>query len=345
MTSLKRAVVLFNLGGPDNTHAVEPFLFNLFNDPAIINLPWFFRWPMARWISRRRAPVARRIYDHMGGGSPLLEQTRRQAGELEKRLGSETRVFICMRYWHPMSDETALAVKDFNPDEVVLMPLYPQFSTTTTASSLRDWNRASIAAKLTAKTYALCCYPRNPGLIRSHIGLIREGLASVPGDLSPRILFSAHGLPEKIVTSGDPYPWQVKQTAGAIMAGMDNGLDWRICYQSRVGRLKWIGPSLDAELKRAAEDGKAVVVVPIAFVSEHSETLVELDIEYRKIAAGLGVRFYVRIPTVSTSSEYMDGLAGLVERVLKGGNPIASEGEARLCPETSGSCIMANIND
>ncbi|MEQ8193218.1 MAG: ferrochelatase [Rhodospirillales bacterium] len=313
----KIAVVLFNLGGPDAPGAVRPFLFNLFNDPAIIALPGPLRWLLAQLISRRRAPIARKIYAHLGGKSPLLDLTREQAAALEKKLnaGRETyKTFVSMRYWHPMSAETARAVKGFEPDEIVLLPLYPQYSSTTTGSSLWDWQRAAARESLFAPTFAPCCYPTEDGFIRAYAELVRDCLARENLTGKARVLFSAHGLPQKVIDAGDPYQWQVEQTAAAIVAQIGAAAaDWAVCYQSRVGPLAWIGPSTEEELKRAAQDGMPVAVVPIAFVSEHSETLVELDIEYRHLAQSLGVPGYVRVPAAGTHAAFIDGLARTVE--------------------------------
>ena len=336
------AVVLFNLGGPDCPAAIRPFLFNLFFDPAIIGLPGFLRAPLAAFIAWRRAPVARAIYAEIGGASPLLKLTERQAAALEKTLktsrpaGPETKVFIAMRYWRPMSRETARAVKDFGPDRVILLPLYPQFSTTTTASSISDWRRAAGAAGLTAPTSEICCYPTQQGFIRAQADLIRDSLAKagIGQGRSPRLLFSAHGLPKKIIEQGDPYVWQVEKTVAAIIEALGlSELDWAICYQSRVGLLKWIGPGLDDELKRAAKDKVPVVVAPVAFVSEHSETLVELDIEYRRLAMQWGVPRYVRVAAIGVAADFIGGLAELVFRALRQ-NP-----NERNCPENFTGCF------
>ena len=199
---MKRAVVLFNLGGPDAPEAVRPFLFNLFNDAAIIDLPGWLRWLLARLISGRRAKTARAIYDHIGGKSPLLERTQAQAGALQNALAvdaGETRVFIAMRYWHPMTEAAVQAVQEFGADEILLLPLYPQFSTTTTQSSLDKWHRCARAAGLTAPSYGVCCYPAAPGLIAAQARLLGAALAEQSDDQPMRVLFSAHGLPEKIV--------------------------------------------------------------------------------------------------------------------------------------------------
>ena len=339
----KLAVVLFNLGGPDSLGAVRPFLFNLFNDPAIIGAPGPLRWLLARFISTRRAPVARRIYAEIGGRSPLLELTRDQAGALQDRLAAEgeTRVFIAMRYWHPMADETAALVKAFDPDKIVLLPLYPQFSTTTTGSSLDDWRRAAGRAGLDAPTTAVCCYPVQRGLIAAQAKLVRAGLEKARPAGPPRVLFSAHGLPERIIEQGDPYRWQIERTAQAVAREVGIAdLDWGVCYQSRVGPLAWIGPSTADELKRAGKDRVPVVVVPIAFVSEHSETLVELDIEYKALADAEGVPAYVRVPAVGTDEGFIDGLAEVVRAAKENPLPMVGGEDGARCPLNLSGCPL-----
>ena len=312
------AVVLFNLGGPDRPDAVQPFLFNLFNDPAIVSIPWPIR-PLLAWaIARRRAPIARAIYAHLGGSSPLLALTREQATALEARLktdGMDARAFVAMRYWPPLSAGVASEIAAWKPERVVLLPLYPQFSTTTTESSLRDWIRA--AAGLDRPVHAICCYPIEAGFVAALAELTRKALTEAQVAGKPRVLFSAHGLPERVVARGDPYPRQVEATAAALAEklGLAAG-EWVVCYQSRVGPLKWIGPSTEDEIARAGADRVPIVVVPIAFVSEHSETLVELDIEYRHRAEAAGVPGYVRVPAVGTHPLFIVGLAGLVREAL-----------------------------
>lgn len=349
MTSAKIGVVLFNLGGPDQISAVEPFLINLFNDPAIIRLPQPFRYIVAKLIARKRVPMAKEIYERLGGRSPILEETQAQANALERLLNADAsvrafKVVVAMRYWLPRSDAAALELKNWGAEEVVLLPLYPQFSTTTTASSLADWKRAAADWDLKIKTRAICCWPTEPGLIESHAAKLIPVLSRDP-DL--RVLFSAHGLPEKIVKSGDPYPAQVERTVAAVVAELArrgfSSVDWRISYQSRVGPLKWIGPSTDDEIRRAGAEGKGLVVVPIAFVSEHSETLVELDQEYRKLAHGAGVPRYERTPTPSADPVFIAGLARLVNASLDDAAPIATRpGETRCMP--SAGCPLANIS-
>lgn len=307
----KTAVVLFNLGGPDSLDAVEPFLFNLFNDPAIIGAPTPIRYLLARFISKKRGPVARGIYGQIGGKSPLVEETWKQAKALEQALGADYRVFVAMRYWHPFASDALKQAKAWGAEKVVLLPLYPQFSTTTSRSSLREWRQ--LAAGWAVPTETVCCYPAEPGLVSAFAGLVRAGWDQAAKAGVPRVLFSAHGLPQRVVDKGDPYPRHVEQTARAVVSalGMDS-LDWALCYQSRVGPMKWIGPSIEEELERAGEDGVPVVVVPIAFVSEHSETLVELDVEYRHRADTLGIPAYVRVPAVGHHPDFIAGLVRLV---------------------------------
>ena len=335
---MKTGIVLFNLGGPDSPEAVEPFLRNLFSDPAIISLPAIVRLPLARLIARRRAPFARAIYDHMGGRSPILEQTQAQARALEAALGPDAKVVVAMRCWHPFSDGAAEALRRFGPDRIILLPLYPQFSSTTSASSLLDWERAARKAGLTARTTRICCYPSNAGFIAAAAAKIRAAMENPAPGISYRLLLSAHGLPKRTIEKGDPYQFQVERTAQSLVDALGiKELDWNVCYQSRVGPLKWLEPSTDAEIRRAGQDGKGVVVAPIAFVSEHSETLVELDIEYRKLAREAGVPDYRRAGTVSADPAFIDGLSGLVRKALADGVCV-NDNDGRICPGKFGRC-------
>lgn len=338
----RRAVVLMNLGGPDQSEAVKPFLFNLFSDRAIIDLPGPLRWMIAKLISSRRAPTAREIYDQIGGGSPIVENTEAQARALKDALAladpnTEWGVFIAMRYWHPLSAECAAAVKAFDPDAITLLPLYPQFSTTTTRSSLDAWQREANAIGLDAETQTLCCYPFSEGFVDAIAALVAAAIEQA-GNQAVRILFSAHGLPEKVIARGDPYQWQVEQTVERVLAklGRDD-LDWTVCYQSRVGPLEWIGPSTDDEISRAGADKKGAIVVPVAFVSEHSETLVELDIEYGALAENAGVSPYIRVPTVSAHEAFIEALAVLVRDAKQ---PIGSGEGRRICPAEFAACPL-----
>lgn len=338
---MKLAVVLFNLGGPDSLDAVEPFLRNLFGDPAILSVPALLRRPLAWFIARRRAPFARAIYAKLGGSSPILAETRAQADALDNLLaerGVETKCFIAMRCWKPFSDETARQVKAWGADRAVLLPLYPQFSTTTTASSFADWSRAATQAGMAMPTARICCYPDAAGFITAEAALIQQVFTGMKPGVDYRLLLSAHGLPKRTVAKGDPYQWQVERTAQAIVdrLGM-NGLDWTVCYQSRVGPLEWIGPATDAEIHRAGAQGKGVIVAPIAFVSEHSETLVELDIEYAHLARECGVPDYRRVPAVGTHPAFIAALAAMVMQAVGTGSTMSETG-TRLCPAQFGTC-------
>ena len=339
---MKLAVVLFNLGAPDRLESVRPFLRNMFSDPAILSVPAVVRIFLAWLISGLRARKTIGIYEKLGGGSPLLANTRIQAAALEKALGPKTRVFIAMRYWHPMSAETSGAVKEFDPDEVVLLPLYPQFSGTTTGSSFKAWARAAANIGFEKPSYAVCCYPRLEGWLAAQAELVAQTMRDVVFAGRPRILFSAHGLPEKVIEGGDPYQWQIERTSEEIAnrLGLAAG-DWVVCYQSRVGPLKWLGPSTEDEIRRAAQDRVPVVVAPIAFVSEHSETLIELDEEYRHLAKEVGVPAFARVPAVAAHEKFIAGLASLVRDTLKAARPIGSSEGVRICPADKGVCPLA----
>ena len=347
----KVAVVLFNLGGPDQPKSVRPFLINLFKDPAILRVPFFVRPLLARLIAVLRTKAATANYAILGGKSPLLELTRDQATALEHSLartmpGAEARCFVAMRYWHPFSLPTAREVKAWDPDEIVLVPLYPQYSTTTTGSSVTAWREAAAQAGLIKPVTTLCCYHSDPAYLAATAEIVErsyhEARASLPPDVPLRMLFSAHGLPETIVKSGDPYQFQVERTvAGVVRAMALEGLDHTICYQSRATPQKWIGPSTEAEIERAAHDKTALLVVPIAFVSEHSETLVELDVEYRELAEKEGVPGYFRTPAQNSDAGFIDALAGLVEASLARGPGLCSFVGARTCPRPHRDCPHA----
>ena len=341
------AVVLMNLGGPDRLESVRPFLFNLFNDRAIIGVPQPMRWMLAQLISRRRAPVARLIYEELGGGSPLLKNTEDQSAALEAELRrlhptGDIRCFIAMRYWRPLTEETVDAVADWGADSILLLPLYPQYSTTTTASSVKRWRAAAARKGLRIPTTVLCCYPALGGFVSAVAARIRDALRTVSGGRIPRILFSAHGLPEKVIARGDPYKVHVERTAAAVVAALQGeSFDWTVCYQSRVGPLAWIKPYTVDEIRRAGVDKVPLVVVPIAFVSEHSETLVELDIEYRKLAEEVGVPAYRRAPAVGSDGDFIAALAALAAEAAAGGATLCSGEGGRLCPPDRTGCAFA----
>jgi ferrochelatase len=342
----KVAVVLFNLGGPDRPEAIRPFLLNLFSDPAILRVPFFVRPLLARIIARARVKPATANYEILGGKSPLLELTQQQAMALEAALPDlDVKCFIAMRYWHPFSQEAAHAVKAWQADHVVLLPLYPQFSTTTTGSSLTAWREAAARVGLAAQTTTLCCYPTEPGYAKATAALVKaayeQARAALPPEVPLRVLFSAHGLPEVIIKRGDPYQWQVEQTVAAVLEAWGDPVDHAICYQSRATPQKWIDPSTEVEIERAARDKAAVLVVPIAFVSEHTETLVELDVEYRDLARELGVPGYFRVPAQNADPGFIEALAGLVRRALACGAGRCSGVGGRVCAAGFGDCPFA----
>ncbi|HEX2815231.1 MAG TPA: ferrochelatase [Phenylobacterium sp.] len=335
------AIVLFNLGGPDSLKAVKPFLFNLFRDPAIITSPAVVRYPLAALISTTREKTAQANYAIMGGASPLLAETGAQARALEAALKAkdpdlEARCFIAMRYWKPFAKETAAQVAAFAPDEVVLLPLYPQYSTTTTGSSLKDWLGVYRGP---GRTRTVCCYPTAQGLIAAHAQAIRDVWDAAGKPKTVRLLFSAHGLPQKIVDGGDPYRAQVEATAAAIAAQLPELADWRVCFQSRVGRLAWLAPYTEDEIRAAGADGKGVLIAPIAFVSEHVETLVELDRDYARLAVEVGCAPYLRAPTPGIRGAFIEELARTVLEAAGRDGGTAPHGPWR-CPAGHAKCAL-----
>ena len=312
---MKKAVILFNLGGPDKLENVEPFLFNLFNDPAILNLPSFIRYPLAKLIANRRAPTAKKIYQELGGSSPILKLTQEQSFSLEQSLNkndkdSEYKCFIVMRCWHPRAENVINQVINFNPEEIILMPLYPQYSAATSGSSIKEWNDVCKKNNFKVKTSTICCYPTDKNFIEAH----KNEIIKKTKDLNNfKLIFSAHGLPEKNIKKGDPYQWQVEQSVDKIVKSLNiQDLDWILSYQSRVGPLKWIGPSTEDIIVENSKLGKHIVLVPIAFVSEHSETLVELDIEYKELADKNGCKNYSRVPALGTNENFIKAMSDLI---------------------------------
>ncbi len=364
MTTKKTAIVLFNLGGPDKQKSVKPFLFNLFNDPAIISLPQPFRFLLAKLISRKREKTAQEIYAQIGGKSPILDITKSQAEKLEQELSYDSKnykTFICMRYWHPMSKEVTQKLTKYQPDQIIFLPLYPQFSTTTTESSFKDFQKALKKAKIDhIPVKKACCYFDNEEFILAHAKLIKNTIQKqLFLNLKDfRILFSAHGLPQKIIDAGDPYSFQVESTAKKVMTKLYELLvkdrvfnlskeitpeniakiDHQVCYQSKVGPLKWTTPSLEDELKRVAKDKKSPIITPIAFVSDHSETLVELDIEYKEIAEKLGIEKYGRVPALNIDGHFIKSLASICRSTAKNDHNFSRK---RTCPKEFSGCCNA----
>lgn len=353
MSKKKIAVVLFNLGGPDCKNSIRPFLLNFFMDRNIISAPIPIRCIIASRIAKKRSKrEAGESYGELGDKSPLLENSKAQAAALEEVLNAQNdvqnsfKVFISMRYWHPMAPQVVREVRDWGADKIVILPLYPQFSTTTSWSSLEVWKKAMYEAGMNTETSMVCCYPENDGFITASSDHIQEKYeqARADGFEKIRILFSAHGLPEKVIKGGDPYQYQCEKTAEAVVKrlkknlGLDT-LDWQNCYQSRVGPMKWIGPSTEEAIEKAAKDGTAIIIYPHAFTQEHVETLVELDVEYKEVADELGLKGYYRANTAGNAPSFIDGLATLVRDHMDK-TTIEAEGGACICPEKYDRCCM-----
>jgi protoporphyrin/coproporphyrin ferrochelatase len=317
----KISVVLFQLGGPDSPAAVEPFLYNLFCDPDIIDFfgAWLARRPLARWIASRRAAVVREHYDAIGGYSPIRLLTERQARALEAALAPycEARCFIAMRYWNPFTAAAVAEVKASGAPELVLLPLYPQYSFATTSSSLKEWKRLFHADGNAPRTYTIEQFFNHPLYIQSVAEKIALSLTHFDEPDRAQIVFSAHGLPLSLVERGDPYARQVEETVRSLMkcGGWNNA--YTLCYQSKVGRREWLSPSLTETIERLARSGeKNLLVAPIAFVTEHIETLHEINIEARNEALRLGVKQFEMMPAVGDSPTFISALADMVLKAL-----------------------------
>lgn len=319
--SNKIAVVLFQLGGPDSLEAVKPFLYNLFCDPDIIDFPGAFlgRKLLAKLISSFRAKAVAERYKEIGGKSPILELTNQQASALETSLskeGLDARVFVAMRYWHPLTDAIVSAIKQDSFERVVLLPLYPQFSKATTYSSVNEWNRQCQKLNLHGiPTQLICCYPNHPQLIEAFVENINAAYArfaeSAQEDID--LIISAHGVPVDFINKGDPYQLQIEETVRRIVERGNWNSPYILCYQSKVGPQEWLGPSLLETIERRAKQGrKRMLIAPIAFVTEHIETLHEINIEARKHAEQLGVKQFEMMPALNDHPKFIACLADLV---------------------------------
>jgi ferrochelatase len=317
---MRTAVVLLQLGGPDALDAVEPFLYNLFIDPDIIDLPgaFLFRKGLARLISRRRAPKIQELYKDIGGRSPILEQTQTQVRALRASLGSNGftgDVFMAMRYWHPMTDAAVQKIADGRYDRVVLLPLYPHYCRATTGSSVNEWNRTVKRLRLTVPTQLVREYHDHPMYIDALVDNVNATLERF--DPAERhhvhLLFSAHGTPMKLVREGDPYSHQIRRTYGLVVERGGWGLPHHLCFQSKVGPQKWLEPSLTKTIDDLANEGaRHLLVVPIAFVSEHIETLSEINIEARRQAHALGIKRFEMMPALIDHPKFISCLTELV---------------------------------
>jgi protoporphyrin/coproporphyrin ferrochelatase len=322
---MKLGVVLFQLGGPDSIEAIEPFLYNLFCDPDIIDFPFarIARQPLARLIASRRAKHVAHHYSEIGGKSPILEFTNRQAVALEQvlRRDCDARVTVAMRYWHPFTDAAIEQMEQFAPPELVLLPLYPQYSRTTTGSSINEWTRRFHPKAWRPRVHVVEEFYEDPAYIDSVVQAVHAALDGFAAESDVDFVFSAHSLPCSVIEKGDPYQRQIERTTELVW--QRGGWTGRrhICYQSKVGASKWLAPSMHQTVKRLADEGrKNLLVVPISFVSDHVETLSEIDIEHRKQALSLGIPNYRMVPGLNDSPAFIETLAALVRaRIVAAG--------------------------
>jgi ferrochelatase len=333
---MKLGVALFQLGGPDCIEAIEPFLYNLFSDPDIIDFPFarIARQPLARLIASRRAKHVAHHYAEIGGRSPILEFTKRQAEALERALREEfdARVAIAMRYWRPMTDAAIAELEKHAPEEVVLLPLYPQYSRTTTGSSLNEWSRRFRGkGAWRPRLHVVEEFHEDAAYIDAVVDAIEGALRGFADPAEVDFVFSAHSVPVAVIEGGDPYQRQIERTTELVWRRGG----WRgrrhLCYQSKVGASKWLAPSMHQTIRSLATAGaRNVLVVPISFVSDHVETLHEIDIEHREQARSLGIANYRMVPGLNDSPGFIQALAGLVRArlALGGGVPRRLAGSA-----------------
>ncbi|HKQ04884.1 MAG TPA: ferrochelatase [Blastocatellia bacterium] len=331
-------VLLFNLGGPDTLDDVRPFLFNLFADPDIIRLPWrFMQKPLAWMISTQRYKKSRGYYEKIGGGSPLRRITDEQARALETALksrGIDARAYVAMRYWKPFTEEALEQILRDEISHLVVLPLYPQFSISTTGSSLNRMNELIKERRYRLpRTSVVCSYEGDEGYISALAASVAEKLAEFPNPDQTHILFSAHSVPVSYIKQGDPYLEQTERTVEMVMQRLGKQRPFTLSFQSKVGPVEWLGPATDATLRRLASEGIGqLLMVPVSFVSEHSETLYEMDLLYGELADEVGIKDYRRVPTMNCRADFIDALARLVERALAPGAASAARINCRYCP-------------
>ena len=312
----KTGVVLLSMGGPDSLEAVQPFLYNLFSDHDLIRIPRPIQKPMAWIISKVRAKKTRHYYELMGGKSPQKEQTLEQARKLQELLGENYKVVVAMRYWHPFTEEALDELFREDIERIILLPMYPQFSTTTTGSSFKEFERV-YGRKNYPKVPVIKVrdYHDHPLYIRAMVENIKESLGNWKDYF---FLFSAHSLPMYVIEEGDPYRDQTERTVELIMEHFP-GVPHRLGYQSKVGPIRWLEPMTDKLIEDLAREGvKRLAVIPVSFVSEHSETLYELDVQYGKLARSLGIEDYRRVPTLKTHPTFMEALKEIVLSAERG---------------------------
>jgi protoporphyrin/coproporphyrin ferrochelatase len=318
-TTRRVGIVLFQLGGPDSLEAIEPFLYNLFSDPDIIDFPFarIGRKPLAKLISATRARKVRHHYATIGGASPIRRFTERQARALEAELrnrGLDARCFVAMRYWHPFTSEAIERLRETDCDELVLLPLYPQYSSTTTGSSLNEWRRRFCDD---LPVHSVENFYQHEVYLDAMVERIEEALARFPQPRRAEIVFSAHGVPLSVIENGDPYQRQIEETVALLMARGGWRNRHHLCYQSKVGASKWLQPSLRSALRAlAVERVREVCVVPVSFVSDHVETLGEIDHEARELARRLGFTQFEMSAGLNDSPKFIEALAQIVEQKL-----------------------------
>jgi ferrochelatase len=311
----KVAVVLLNLGGPDSLEAVQPFLENLFNDPDIFKLP--FQKSLARFISKKRAPKVEKEYELIGGRSPINKWTERQRSMLENKLrtsGDDVDVLVAMRYWKPLTQEVVTRVETGNYDKVIMLPLYPHFSVSTTGSSFNEWKRFYKGDK--SKVVYIDSYQTHPLYLKAINERIDESLLRFPEEVRKdvQLVFSAHGTPVSYVKKGDPYSFQIKESVQGVIKLRNFSHEHHQCFQSKVGPAKWLEPATDKMIGELAEKGKKhLLIIPISFVSDHVETSFELDIEYRHVADKVGIENYIVMNGLNDSELFVDTLFDLVK--------------------------------
>jgi ferrochelatase len=319
ITTRRIGVVLFQLGGPDSVEAIEPFLYNLFCDPDIIDFPFarIGRRPLAKLISTTRAKKVRHHYSVIGGGSPIRHFTERQARALQRKLqgaGLDAHCFVAMRYWHPFTAKAIAQVRQEGCQEIVLLPLYPHYSSTTTGSSLNEWNRLFHDD---VPVHPIQSFYRNPAYLDALVEKVDEALGRFAERERAELVFSAHSLPLSVIEKGDPYQQQIEETVKLVMRRGGWSNPRRLCYQSKVGASRWLQPSLRTTLRQLGGQGvKSVCVVPISFVSDHVETLGEIDHEARAEARELGIEHFEMTTGLNDSPTFISALAALVMSAL-----------------------------
>jgi ferrochelatase len=317
--SEKTAVLLLQMGGPDSIAAVEPFLLNLFTDRDIIKIgPAFLQPLIARFIVKRRAPRVEGYYENIGGKSPIRALTEEQARALEAKLGDQFRCFVAMRYWKPSTIDALAAIKREGISRVVALSLYPHYSRATTGSSINELNRVMA---LSGVRFEVCCVDRffdHPLYIDALVEKISEGISGFPQGEEVQILFSAHSLPQSFIDAGDPYLSHIEATVRLIMARFSDK-SYHLAFQSRAGPVKWLEPSTEAKLEELGHSGcKNLLVVPLSFVSDHIETLYEVDVQYAAEAKNLGIVNFRRSPSLNAAPLFIECLADLVRNSLPG---------------------------